>query len=292
MTTLPSRPAPRTPSKYWTLLAVLCSSAASILFRLSAAPALAAAFWRMALAALLLLVPALRRLRAERAALRPRTLLLCACSGAALALHFGAWITSLELTSVAASTVLVSMSPLFVAVFSLLIWRRRPSRALLLCLPAALLGTAVTVWGGSAGTLRGDALALLGAAAVAGYLLLGERVRRELSALVYACLVYAAAALFLMAACLVQGTPLGGYTGGQFLCFALMAAVSTIGGHTLNNYLLAFWSPQLLSLASLLEPVFSGLLALAVLREAPGLPTVFGGAVLLVSVGIYLKKAR
>ena len=279
----------RVPSKYWSLLAVLCSSAASILFRLSGAPALAAAFWRMAFAAVLLLGPVL--LRRGLRGIPGRAWGLCLLSGAALALHFGAWITSLERTSVAASTVLVSMSPLFVALFGLLTGRR-PTRALLLCLPAAVLGTVLTVWGGDAGTLWGGALALLGAAAVAVYLMLGRRARRDLPALSYALIVYSAAALFLALACAAADTPLLGYSGPQFLYFLLMAAVSTLGGHTLNNYLLKYWSPQLLSLTSLLEPVFSGLLALLLLREAPGPLTLLGGAVLLCAVGVYLRRSR
>ena len=53
-------------------------------------------------------------------------------AGIALALHFAAWITSLRLTSVAASAVLVSLSPVFAWGFSLLFlgepWVRAPRK--------------------------------------------------------------------------------------------------------------------------------------------------------------------
>lgn len=278
------------PSKYWTLLAMLFASSSSILFRLSGAPAMAAAFWRLALAGLMLTPVVLFGRRQELRLLRGRTLLFCALAGVMLAVHFGAWITSLELTTVTASTLLVAMNPLFVALFTWIVSRRRPRGSFFLCVAAALLGTVLTCWGGGAGTIRGGALALLGAAGVAAYLMFGEQARGVLSAPTYAATVYFIAALALLPVCALMRVPLTGYSGMQMLCFALMAALCTIGGHTLNNYLVKYWGPQLLSLSALLEPVFSGALAFVILQEAPGVLTLVGGAVLLLSVGWYLVR--
>ena len=103
---------------------VLAVSAAAIFIRLAEAPAIAVAFWRCALGAALLLPPALvRRDRFPRG----RDLWVGIASGIALGAHFGFWISSLDHTSVAASVVLVSTQPVFVAILAYLIFGERTS---------------------------------------------------------------------------------------------------------------------------------------------------------------------
>src|SRR5215210_15071 len=104
---------------------VLAVSAAAIFIRLADAPAIAIAFWRCALGAALLLPPAL--VRQERFP-KGRDLYVGVASGVALGAHFGFWISSLDHTSVAASVVLVSTQPVFVAILAYLtaLLRRHP----------------------------------------------------------------------------------------------------------------------------------------------------------------------
>ena len=97
---------------------VLAVSAAAIFIRLAEAPALAVAFWRCALGAVILLPPAVAR--RERFP-KGRTLYVALASGVALGAHFGFWISSLDYTSVAASVVLVSTQPVFVAILAYLL---------------------------------------------------------------------------------------------------------------------------------------------------------------------------
>src|SRR5947208_5244443 len=77
----------------------------------TAAPALAIAFWRNALATGVLVPLTLVRHRAEVARLRPRERWLAAAAGVFLALHFGTWVPSLRYTGVASATALVSTQP-------------------------------------------------------------------------------------------------------------------------------------------------------------------------------------
>ena len=73
-----------------------------------AAPALAIALWRNALAAIAIAPVALGRHRTELVSAPQRVWLMATFAGVMLAAHFGFWVTSLTLTSVAAAVALVA----------------------------------------------------------------------------------------------------------------------------------------------------------------------------------------
>ena len=184
---------------------VLAVSAAAIFIRLADAPAVAVAFWRCALGAAILLPPAV--VRRERFP-RGKSLYIGLASGAALGAHFGFWISSLDYTSVAASVVLVSTQPVFVAILAYLLFGERTSPLSLAGILFALAGTAVIASDDSVGSaaLFGNALALVGAVAVAVYVLIGRSSRtRGVGVLPYSIVVYTAAALTLLPVALLFG---------------------------------------------------------------------------------------
>ncbi len=102
-------------------LGLLAVSTGALFIRFAQAegvPSLAIAAVRLSLSAVFLL-PALGRQHRDTIKVLPRrTWLLVAVSGLFLALHFATWITSLQFTSVANSTVFVSSSPIFVALIA------------------------------------------------------------------------------------------------------------------------------------------------------------------------------
>ncbi|HZW50200.1 MAG TPA: DMT family transporter, partial [Bacillota bacterium] len=218
-------------------------------------------------------------------------LLLCICSGICLALHFATWIASLSMTTVAASTVLVSCSPMIVAGAECLIEQKRPGHALLIGLTLALCGTLLIAADSSGSvSLNGNLLALAGGFFVAFYLLLGVRVQHEHSLWAYVFLVYLTSTVTLgILACVTQ-TPFTGYPASDYLLFAAMAFFCSILGHTVYNWLLSFHGATLISISTLCEPVFASLLAFFILQETPPLPTLFGGVLIIAGVAFYIMK--
>ena len=188
----------------------------------SLAPALAIAFWRNALGAAAGAPFTVGRRRAELAALgrdQRRVLLTAVVAGAFLALHFGLWIPSLRLTTVTASTALVTTTPLFTV--ALMRLRGLPvPRGVLVGVLLALVGV-VVITGvdatGSADALRGDLMALGGGAAAAGYVGAGESVRRTVGTASYTLIAYTTCALVLLPVCLVTGTPLWGFSARSWV---------------------------------------------------------------------------
>jgi drug/metabolite transporter (DMT)-like permease len=275
----------------WMAVGIAAISFSPILVRVAALPALALAFWRCAAGAALL-APFARRAQLDRV---EAARLLAA--GVFLAVHLGLWNASLALTSVAASTTLVSCSPLFVGLGGRLLGEP-PSRRAWLGIALAVAGAAVIGLGDAtridtgSRALLGDALAFAGSAAMAGYLLLGRAARRRLPVATYAAWVYGVAAAVLLPACLLTGAALGGYRAGSWLALAAVVAGPQLLGHTVFNGLLARVSATAVAVAILAEPVGATFLAWLLLHELPAASFFLGAPLVLAGVWLAVTGER
>jgi drug/metabolite transporter (DMT)-like permease len=274
------------------VLGVLAVSASAILIRLAEAPPLATGFYRNAMAAAIVVPLVLVRHRGELRALTGRQWAVAVLSGAVLAAHFALWIPSLDYTSVAASTVLVTTGPVWVALLSRITIGERVTRRAAIGIGLSLAGAIVISgadFGASARSLFGDLLALGAAVAAAAYILAGRGLRPRVSLLMYVGIVYTVASAILGLAMLVTGTPFAGYEPEVWGLFALMTLGPQILGHTVFNYLLAHVEASVVAIAVTAEPVGASLMALVLFAEAPSVPEIAGGALIL--AGIYVAVA-
>lgn len=276
------------------LLGVAGVSLSAVFVRWSTAPSMVLVLYRMVFAAALLAPYALARHREELAALERRDALLCLASGAFLGLHFAAYFEALRWTAIASAVVLVDTEVLFVALGTVLVLHRRlPGRAWLAVALAfggsVVIGMADTAVGPDA--VRGDLIALAGALCMAVYTMIGAVCRRHISTTVYTFLVYSSAALTVLAAALLGGTPLTGY-GPVNLGTALgMAVFCTLLGHSVFSWGLKYLPPAFISTVKLLEPVFASVWGLALFGERPGPAVILGGAVIILGVALYGRTA-
>ncbi|WP_448569378.1 DMT family transporter [Thermus sp.] len=281
------------------LLGILAISFGSILVRLALAASgekslafsLVMSAGRMGFAALLLLPGFRSPIRARKG------IPFALAAGAALALHFAFWITSLSYTSVAASTALVTTNPVWVTLLGWLFFGEKPSALTLLGVGVALLGGLLIglgdAEGGGTNPLLGDLLALLGAVAASLYFLLGrEAQRRGLSLLEYVRLAYTTAFLILFPLPYLFGGGYGGYPGEVYLYILLMALLPQLVGHTSFNWATRHIPPVLVTLAVLFEPVGASLLAFLLFGEVPGLKVLLGALVLLLGVALAVLGGR
>lgn len=274
---------------------VLVVATASIMIRFAQGagmPSLTIAAGRLGLAALILTPLAWLRVGSELRGLGRRDLLLALASGALLAVHFASWISSLAYTSVASSAALVATNPLWVGLASLVLLRERLGWRTLVGIGATLLGTLLIGISDSASSTQpnpmlGNALALLGAATVSGYLLIGRSLRRRLSVLAYIYVVYSAAAVILLAWALLAGQPLLGHPPYAYLLLLGLAVGPQLLGHTAFNYALSSLSATFIAVAILGEPVGSALLAMLFFPDERFAPLQLAGFVLLL-LGIYV----
>jgi len=276
-------------------IGVVSVSFAAIFIRLAEAPPLVIATYRLCLASLILGPIAWTRSRDELRRLSRREILMALLSGAFLALHFGAWITSLSYTSVVTSVVLVTANPIFVAIASYFFFGEMLSRQTILGIVVCLIGAVLIGYGNwrlGPSQLIGGLLALLGALAAAGYLLIGRRLRQSVGLLSYTSLVYSSAGLFLLLLTLALGYPLFGYTTPTYVMLVLLAVVPQLLGHSSLNWSLRFVSATLVTIAVLGEPVGATAWAFLILDEVPTLTEIGGGILILIGIFVAFRKGK
>jgi drug/metabolite transporter (DMT)-like permease len=278
------------------LVAVIAMSWAGPLIKFATAPAQVVSAWRLVFAvgfiALMLVV---RRTPFSAAKLTRNEWLLAGAAGVMLALHFWSWIASLHYTTVTSSVALVSMQPIFVAVFSGALLHENATRTqwagiIIACLGAVVVGIGDARGEGgelSRSALFGDALALIGCLLVSGYYVIGRRLRQKLDLWVYTFIVYGMAAVVLIAVIAADpATGLTGYPRSDWWVFLAVAAGPMLLGHTGINYALRYVRAYVANIAILGEPVGATIIAWLLLREAPSALTLAGAV--LIGAGILL----
>lgn len=224
-------------------------------------------------------------------ALTRRDFILASIGGFFLAIHFAAWISSLEYTSVLISVVLVSTGPLWVALLEVFVLKGSLTRTVVMGLGIAILGTLLIGIPGSSASLGsnpqlGGSLALIAAMAFAVYLTIGRNLRSRLSILPYIWLVYTASAVFLLVAAILSGSPLAGLSTTAYFWMFVLAAVPQLIGHSSMNYALGHLSATYVSIASQMEPIGSAIAAFILFQETPTALQILGSVAILIGVAM------
>ena len=273
-------------------LGIVGVSFSAILIRFADAPASMIAFYRMFFASILTApYVAITQAKALRKVSRSHFAYATA-SGFFLALHFLAFIKSLELTTVASSTVLVCMQPVFTMILGYLIFREKISRVSAVGIGIALAGSVLMglsdlLAGGN--HLAGDLLALTGGLFASLYMIIGRKLRAQIPAASYCLMVYGTCAFLLLIVNVVAHVPLTGYGEGNYLLFFALALVSTVGGHSIFNWALKHLEAVQVSTAFLGEPIGATILALLLLREKPAVVQLVSGAIILTGLYVFLQ---
>ncbi|MFZ3150681.1 MAG: DMT family transporter [Anaerolineaceae bacterium] len=279
------------------MIGILAVSTASILIRFALAEAnsLVIAAYRLTISAILSAVLLLFRERKQQAKLERKSWFLLGLSGTFLALHFAAWITSLNYISVSSSVILVTTTPLWVALLSPLVLKEKVSLKFYYGMIIAILGGVIIALSGvcnfSEGVLickstesffsskssLGYLLALVGALMAAGYMMIGRKLRAKMDNTQYTSIVYGIAAVLLDLAVIFRGENLFQYSPKTFLIFFAMALIPQMIGHSILNYSLQALPATVVSMALLGEPIGSTILAVIFLNETPSLLEIIGG---------------
>jgi drug/metabolite transporter (DMT)-like permease len=289
-------------------IGIIAVSSASLFIRYAQQemPSLVVAALRLGFASILMTPWILKKHTLEIKQIKPAEWIRIVGAGLLLAIHFSAWITSLEYTSVTSSVVLVTTTPIWVALFSSIFLKEIPGRMIIIGLVVAIFGGVVVSLANecsfSSGNLvcslsaslskptamLGNTLALIGAVCAAIYLIIGRVLRKTVNLTVYVYCIFSCAALFLVLFVILAGQSFSSYPLAAYgFCLAL-AVFPQIVGHTSLNWALAYLPVGLVAIVLLGEPVGSSILAAIFLKEIPNGFEILGGVTIL--LGIYLAS--
>lgn len=277
------------------LMGVLAVSFSALFVRLSEAPALIIATYRLLFTFLILAPFTIANNRRELAQLSRKQILLACASGVFLALHFATWFTSLKYTSLASSVVLVTTQPIFVVIGSYLFFHEQVSTKALWGGALAMIGSiyiGATDFQVGGDALLGDLLALTAAMLVSGYLLIGRKLRANVHLSAYTFVTYGASSITLIVASLLTKTPFGPYPAKEWLLFGALAVVCTIGGHTVFNWALKYVQASVVAVSVLGEPLGAILWAIIFLNEVPTWRQSMGGLLILLGLFVFTCYAN
>ncbi|WP_102274143.1 DMT family transporter [Cytobacillus massiliigabonensis] len=276
-------------------IGVLSVSTSAILVKVSTAPSGVIAFYRMFFSVLFMLPVFLIKYVPELRLITRRDWMFSIAAGVFLAFHFILWFESLNYTSVASSTVLVTLQPLFAFIGTYFFFKEKFSWKAILSGLLAVFGSIIISWGDfkiSGSALFGDLLALIACALVTAYLMFGQSVRKRLSLVTYTFVVYSISTISLFIYVLIRQEPLVPYGTSDWIYFILLALIPNLLGHTLFNWSLKFLSTSTISMAILFEPVGAAILAYYLLQEAVVWTQALGGAIVIGGVSLFLIDER
>jgi drug/metabolite transporter (DMT)-like permease len=216
-------------------------------------------------------------------------------SGTFLALHFLFWMGSLKLTTVASSTILLSLQPVFVMAGAFIAFREKTTKPAIVGMVVAIIGAVMIGWGDigiSPQHIQGDILSILGTIVVAIHMLIGQKLLKTIPAALYSFTVFLTAVIVFAIYNTLLLIPMTGYSGKDWGIFLLLAIVPTVFGHVLFNWLLKYVTAATISMAILGEPVGASLLAYLLLNETLNITQCLGGAIVLSGLYYFLKNTQ
>lgn len=277
-------------------LGVLSVSASAIFVKLCTAPSGIIAFYRLFFTVIFMLPLFLKKQHMrEMRLITKKDWLFSAVAGILLAFHFILWFESLNYTSVASSTVLVTLQPIFAFVGTFIFFKEKLSFKAISSGIIAVAGSVVISWGDfhiSGTALFGDFLALVACAFVTGYLLLGQTVRKRISLITYTFIVYFMSTITLFIYALAAKESIIPRQASDWIYFVLLALFPNLLGHSLFNWTIKWLSASTISMAILFEPVGAIILAYLLLNEHVVWTQILGGIIVIAGILLFVIDER
>lgn len=271
------------------LLGGLLISCSPILVRFSESGPIVTAFWRLALA----IVPMLilnNRMKQGADQVRPASLAdiaILAVPGILIGLELVVWHISLTMTSVANSTLIVNLSPIFVALGGWLFLKQKISRIFISGLVMAIIGVIILKGGPDTSghsNLKGDAVALGAAVLYAAYILMLGFTRRRFSTSTIMLYTTISATLTILPLALIFETQYFPLTLFGWFIVCALAWMTQAAGQSLITFAIAWLPVAFSSLTLLIQPVVAAILAWILLSEPLSIWQICGGLVVIAGI--------
>ena len=213
-----------------------------------------------------------------------RDFALIAMAGVYLAADVAVWHYSIQMTTVANSTLLANVAPVFVVLGGWLLFRTRVTGTYLIGLAAAMTGVFILSRASlslSQDHFIGDLLGILTAVFYAAYQMSVERLRKRFSTVTIMKYAIPVSALVMLPVALASGEDLLPVTLAGWGFLIALAAGPQVFGQGLIAWALAHLPVAFASVSLLVQPVTAALVAWALFGEHIGLQQGIGAVIVL-----------
>lgn len=267
-----------------------------VLIRISGAPGVVSAFYRLLIGTLVLLVPFVVQLLRGRSRVTRRGFVFAALAGLCFMLDMSIWSTGIMKTNVTIPTLAGNLSPFWVGLASIALFKQRPSAYFWFGLVLAFSGVALMVlrdFYAPQGMLQGVVYGLVSGMFYAAYIMLGHQGRKHLDTLSYLFIATLSAALFLAASVKFTGHSFTGYSAYSYGIFIIMGVCFQAVAWFLIAYSQGYLPATLVSPTLLSQPVIAAVAAYFIAGEELGTWQIMSGIVVVVGIFlIYYPKIR
>jgi len=220
-----------------------------------------------------------------------RDFVLISMAGVYLAADVAVWHYSIQMTTVANSTLLANVAPVFVVLAGWILFGTRVTGTYMIGLAAAMTGVFILSRASlslSEEHFIGDLLGVLTAVFYAAYQMSVERLRKRFSTVTIMKYAIPASALIMLPVALASGDDLLPVTLAGWGFLIALAAGPQVFGQGLIAWALAHLPVAFASVSLLVQPVTAALVAWALFGEQIGAQQAVGGVIVL--AGIMLAR--
>ena len=280
---------------YLVALGIFAVSLSPIITKAAVSSSLTIAANRMFFTIIILTPFTITKILSEIKTIQQKTILLNILSGIFLGLHFWSWIDSLQFTTVANSTILVNLHPIFILILGSIFLNQKIDSLSIISTVIALSGSLLIIYNSLFNlslNMRGDMMAVIGAITISVYFTIGSQLRQSVSNKTYTYIAYLSAFVTLFIISLFFNINIFSYPSSDILVFLGLALIPTLLGHSIFNYSLQFLSSHFISMAVLAEPILASTWAYLLYNESVTLVQFIGGFLILFGLGIKIRSAK
>lgn len=251
--------------------------------------ALTIAFWRMAGASALLWGHGLAK---QQGSLKKNHYPAIITAGVFLALHFAFFYSAVKITTIANATLFATLAPIFTLIYERFVLKHKLPVGALVGLWMAVAGAVIVQgsgfeWGSE--TTTGNIYALISSVCMSVVLLIAQRIRREMTNILYTRWLYFFSTLTLAVITFSLGIDLQFQTA-DFKWLLGLVILPTLIGHNSMSFAVKYLRPTIVGSMPFGEPVLASILAWFFFGEMVGWNTAIGGMITLSGLIILTLK--
>jgi len=283
------KPGPERRATIALIIGLLSIGFSAIFISVADAPGTVSAFYRMAIASVLVAFPFFRHKRSQSSSLPGLGIRYAVVGGLLFALDVSLWATGITLSGPTTPTLLANTAPLWVGLGAMIIFHERLKPIFWVGLAIAMVGALLVLGAGFSEGPEfglGAFLGLLAAFFYGAYYLVTQRGRVYLDTLSYFWITTFTAAITLLIINAILGNTLVGYTLETILAFLGLGIIAQTLGWLAINYAQGYLPASIVAPTLLGQPVVTAIIAVLLLGETFTAGQILGG--ILVLIGVYV----